>query len=575
VNDMTDAKDLAASTLTGGRVRMTPAEAFVETLLAHHVTELFGRAGPAGVDALDLLPAAGVRLHDVAHEPNAAHMAHGYSRVTNRPAVCVAREGPGMASFVPAIAAAYEAATPMVVVTAGASADSGPLPVLSRITKWRTHVQSPLHIAEQLHHGFSIAQRERGPVQVCLSAGCFEGEGDYEIRPPLAIERPDGGAHALERVARMLAAAKFPVIVAGGGVAQEGGMDDLKALAEHLSAPVVNAWLHNDSFPASHALACGPLGEFGSKAASRMLLRADVVLALGTCELPRSFDGGCGVQWIHVDGSPRAPQFLAREALAIEGDARRALAGLLKRLKARGGRPPDRARLADIEREKAAWRFELANWPAPRKRGFVAPRRALAELAKALPPAATVATDVGSMCALAAGYLRFDEPCSFLAATGAGGRGSAWPTALGAKVGRPDRPAIACVGDGAWSVSLAEVMAAVKQNIRAIAVVFNNNPWGFNARKPAATTGRHSMVVPPEHPDYSEIARAMGAEGYRVEHEDEVGDALKAALRVGKPAVVEILLTQQAPGGAARQARREPRRLLPKYRKPGSQSYRS
>jgi sulfoacetaldehyde acetyltransferase len=359
------------------------------------------------------------------------------------------------------------------------------------------------------------------------------------------------------------------------------GIESVKALAEHLTAPVVNSYLHNDSFPASHPLCCGPLGYQGSKAAMRIIARADVVLALGTRLGPFGTLPQHGIDYwprdakiIQIDADHRTLGLVKKVSLAIQGDAKLAAEELLKRLKSRGARKPDRNRLADVQREKDAWTAELANWASPNKKGQIGPRRALAQLAKALPRNAMVSTDIGNVCSVANSYLRFEQPLSFLAAMSWGNCGYAYPTALGAKVARPERPAIAYVGDGAWGMSLAEVMTAVKEKIPAVAVVFNNGQWGAEKKNQIDYFDNRFVGTNLANPDFSEVARVMGAEGYRVEHEDEVSDALKAALKCGKPAVVEIMLTQELGEPFRRDAFRKPRRLLPKYRRFSAKEYR-
>jgi sulfoacetaldehyde acetyltransferase len=591
MNTMTEAKNLVTSPKTaGGKVRMTPSEAFIETLVAHKVKDVFGIVGSAYMDALDLFPGAGIRLYSVAHEQNAAHMADGYGRVTNRPTVCIAQNGPGITNFVTAVAAAYWAHTPMVVVTPesgsltaghGGFQETEQMPIFSKITKWQVHVNSPLRMAELMHRAFTVALHERGPVQVNIPRDYFYGEGDYEILPPLVIERAAGGSNSLDKAARMLGEAKYPVIVSGGGIVMADGVEEVKALAEHLTAPVVNSYLHNDSFPSHHPLSCGPLGYQGSKAAMRTIARADVVLALGTRLGPFGTLPQHGIDYwpkdakiIQIDADHRMLGLVKKVSLAIQGDARLAAAELLKRLKARGARKPDKTRLVEVQRERESWIAELANWHSPNKKGQIGPRRALAQLAKAMPRNAMVSTDIGNVCSVANSYLRFEQPLSFLAAMSWGNCGYAYPTALGAKVARPDRPAIAYVGDGAWGMSLAEVMTAVKEKIPAVAVVFNNGQWGAEKKNQIDYFENRFVGTNLANPDFSEVARVMGAEGYRVEHEDEVSDALKAALKSGKPSVVEIMLTQELGEPFRRDAFRKPRRLLPKYRRFNAKEYR-
>ena len=243
------------------------------------------------MDAMDLFPLAGIRFIPVAHEQNAAHMADGYSRVTDRHGVCIGQNGPGITNFVTAIAAAYWAHSPVVAITPEAASltaglggfqETDQIPIFSKITKYQAHVSGPTRMAELTHRAFTIAMQERGPTQLNIPRDHFYGEIDTIIPEPKTIERAAGGPEALRAAAEALSAARFPVIIAGGGVVMAGGIEESKTLAAHLSCPVVTSYLHNDAFPASHELACGPLGYQGSKAAMRLIAKADVVLALGS-----------------------------------------------------------------------------------------------------------------------------------------------------------------------------------------------------------------------------------------------------------------------------------------------------
>ncbi|BAL24911.1 sulfoacetaldehyde acetyltransferase [Azoarcus sp. KH32C] len=546
------------------------------------MTDVFGIVGSAYMDAHDLFPLAGIRFISVAHEQNAAHMADGYARATGRHGVCIAQNGPGITNFVTAIAAAYWAHSPVVAITPEAgSATAGlggfqetdQLPIFSKITRWQTHVNSPARIAELTGRAFHYAMHERGPTQVNIPRDYFYGEIETEIPRSLKIERGPGGSDAIREAARLLADAKFPVIVAGGGVAMADGVAELTALAEQLSAPVVNSYLHNDSFPASHPLAAGPLGYQGSKAAMRLISRADVVLALGTRLGPFGTLPQYGLDYwpkdakiIQVDADHRVLGLVKKIALGIHGDARAAalaIAGELRALK--GFVRPDVSRVREVAAEREAWEGELRGLAGANEPGRVDPRRALAALARARPKNAMVATDIGNVCSVSNSYLQFDTPNSFFAAMSFGNCGYAFPTAIGAKVGRPDRPSIAYVGDGAWGMSLAEVMTCVRENIPVVAVVFDNAQWGAEKRNQIDYFDSRFLGTELANPDFSTVARAMGANGILVEHEDQVGDALLSAIASNRPTVIDLRLTQQLGDPFRRDAFKPPRRLLPKY----------
>ncbi|MBI3707681.1 MAG: sulfoacetaldehyde acetyltransferase [Proteobacteria bacterium] len=565
--------------------KMTPSEAFVETLVAEGVTDVFGIVGSAYMDALDIFPPAGIRFISVAHEQNAAHMADGYSRVTGRHGVCVAQNGPGITNFVTAIAAAYWAHSPVVAITPetgsgsiglGGFQETEQMPIFSKITKFQTHVNRPDRIAELTHTAFTLAMAERGPVQINIPRDYFYGDIDVAIPKAQRIERGAGGPHGLDEAARLLASAKFPMIVAGGGVGFAGGAAEAKTLAEFLSAPVATSYLHNDCFPASHELMCGPLGYQGSKAAMKLIAQADVVLALGTRLGPFGTLPQYGIEYwpknakiIQVDCDHRMLGLVKSISVGINGDARLAAVEIHNRMKAlnepitaHGNRA---SRVAEIKKQKAEWERELDGMSAAGG-SPISPRRALRELERAMPANAVVTTDIGNVCSVANSYLRFNQPNSFFAAMSFGNCGYAFPTAMGAKVGAADRPAVAYVGDGAWGMSLAEILTCVRENIPAIAVVFNNGQWGAEKKNQIDFYADRYVGTNLKNPSFAAIAKAMGAEGLTAAHPDQVGDVLRAAVAANKPTVVELMLTQELGDPFRRDALKKPRRTLEKYK---------
>src|ERR687895_967476 len=207
MNLMVEPKNVAKAALAGAKVRMTPSEAFCETLVAQGVKETFGIVGSAYMDAHDLFPLAGIRFVSVAHEQNAAHMADGYSRVTGKHGVCIAQNGPGITNFVTGIAAAYWAHSPVVCITPetgsatiglGGFQETEQMPIFSKITRYQAHVNRPERIAELTGRALDLALAERGPVQINIPRDYFYGTIDVEIPRPVPIERSAGGPASLE-----------------------------------------------------------------------------------------------------------------------------------------------------------------------------------------------------------------------------------------------------------------------------------------------------------------------------------------------------------------------------------------
>jgi len=593
MNQMTEAKRLAVT----GRQKMTPSEAFVETLVAQGVKDVFGIVGSAYMDALDLFELAGIRFISVAHEQGAGHMADGYARVSGRHGVCIAQNGPGVTNFVTSTAAAYWAHSPVVVVTPetgsatlglGGFQETEQLPIFSRITKYQAHVNNRTRMAELTSRAFDRALLLMGPTQVNIPRDFFYGDIDCEIPRPLAIERGAGGERALSDAAELLAGARFPVILCGGGVIAAEGMREAIALAELLSSPVCNSYLHNDSFPASHPLWCGPLGYQGSKAAMKLIAKADVVLALGTRLGPFGTLPQHGLDYwpkdariIQIDADPAMLGLVKPISVGICGDAKAATLALIERLGKRTlachGNKEARART--IRDEKAAWEKELDRWKQETDAWSVEvaqganalhPRQMLRELERAMPSDAMVSTDIGNICSVSNSYLRFERPRSMFAAMSFGNCGYAFPTIVGAKVASPDRPAIAYVGDGAWGMSFGELQTCVREAIPVTAVVFNNGQWGAEKKNHVDFYARRFVGVNlDKQPSWAAVAKAMGAEGVRVDTLSDVGPALRAATKAqaeGRTTVLEMMVTRELGDPFRRDALALPTRHLAKYK---------
>lgn len=582
--------------------RMTPSEAFVETLVANGVTEIFGIMGSAFMDAMDIFAPAGIRLIPVVHEQGAAHMADGFSRASGRHGVVIGQNGPGISNCVTAVAAAYWAHSPVVVITPetgtmgmglGGFQEANQLPMFQEFTKYQAHVNNANRMAEFTARAFDRAMSEIGPTQLNIPRDYFYGDIDVEIPQPMRLDRGPGGEKVLGEAAELLATAKFPVIVSGGGVVMSEAVNDCIALAERLGAPVVNSYLHNDSFPASHELWCGPLGYQGSKAAMKLISQADVVLALGSRLGPFGTLPQHGMDYwpanakiIQVDADHTMLGLVKKVSVGICGDAGAAARELIARLDGKqlacDENRTDRGKT--IVAEKTAWETELDEWrheiddysqdmvaEAETESGsWLAPRQVLRELERAMPKDPMVSTDIGNINSVANSYLRFDRPRSFFAPMSFGNCGYALPTMIGAKVAAPDRPAIAYAGDGAWAMSMTEIMTAVRHDIPVTAVVFHNRQWGAEKKNQVDFYGRRFVADELESPAFSDIARSMGAEGIQVDEMGDVGAALKKAVDAqmndGKTTVVEIMCNRELGDPFRRDALSKPVRHLAKYK---------
>ena len=582
--------------------RMTTSEAFVETMAANGVTDIFGIMGSAFMDAMDIFAPAGIRLIPVVHEQGAGHMADGYARVSGRHGVVIGQNGPGISNCVTAIAAAYWTHSPVVLITPetgtmgqglGGFQEANQLPMFQEFVKYQGHVNNPARMAEFTARCFDRAMSEIGPTQLNIPRDYFYGEVDIDVPEPMRVDRGPGGEKTLNEAAEMLKTAKFPVIISGGGVVMADAVDECRALAERLGAAVVNSYLHNDSFPASHPLWCGPLGYHGSKAAMSLISKADVVIALGTRLGPFGTLPQYGIDYwpadakiIQIDADHKMLGLVKKISVGICGDAGASAKALSSRLENQTlACDATRQERADtIAAEKAAWETELDEWvhekddysldmikeQGEEEGNWLHPRQVLRQLELAMPEDAMVSTDIGNINAIANSYLRFERPRSFLAPMSWGNCGYALPTMIGAKCAAQDRPAIAYSGDGAWAMSMSEIMTSVRHNIPVTGVVFHNRQWGAEKKNQVDFYNRRFVAGELDNESFAEIGRAMGTEGIVVDQLEDVGPALTWAVDMqmndGKSTVIEIMCTRELGDPFRRDALSKPVRHLAKYR---------
>jgi sulfoacetaldehyde acetyltransferase len=267
-------------------------------------------------------------------------------------------------------------------------------------------------------------------------------------------------------------------------------------------------------------------------------------------------------------------------SVGIHGDARAAAAALVKRLsgKTLACQQNKAERDATIKAEKAAWEKELEQWThetdaysveISRDSKYMHPRQVLRALERAMPKGAMVSTDIGNICSVSNSYLRFDEPRSMLAAMSFGNCGYAFPVACGAKIARPERPAFAYVGDGAWGISLNELLTCAREKIGVTVVLFNNGQWGAEKKNHVDFYSRRYQGVELDNPSWAAVARSFGCDGMVVDKVGDVGAALQDSVQrqaEGKTTVIEMMVTKELGDPFRRDALSKPVRHLAKYK---------
>jgi thiamine pyrophosphate-dependent acetolactate synthase large subunit-like protein len=555
---------------------MSSGRAVIELLKAERVRHIFGIVGSTFLEVLDALyDDPSVEYINVRHEQGGAFMADGLARTTGLPAVCLVTSGPGATNLLTGIAAAYVAHSPVVAITGGpvfghytkdAFQEFDLVSIFKPVTKLSIQVNKTERIPELLHYAFRTAMSGRkGPVFLDIPRDVLNDQVVHTDIVPPAQYRPvqpqQPHSEAIREAVRLLREATRPLLLVGGGVTWAEANALVVRLSAQLALPMITAYGRNDAVPNDHPQYLGPLGRAGAPEAAAACRRADLLLVVGsrlghftTFYDQRYIQPGTRIVQIDIDSRDIGRTYPV--ALGIQADAGETLTALLGALE----HDP-------VQATSAAWQEETQGLRVQRQQRLNAeanlntlplkPQRIYVELRRVLPPETIVTLDAGAAPAYGYDRLHFSQPGTFLTPLDLGGLGFAFPAALGAKLGRPAAPVVAIHGDGGFLMNAQELETAVRHSINVVTLVMNNNCWGsekayqkhfYNARYIGADIG---------NPRYDKFADLFGAQGYYVEHADQIGDTMQAALRCRKPAVIEIPIDPNEFPAPATAARRE------------------
>ena len=575
-------------------MKMTTEEAFVKVLQMHGIEHAFGIIGSAMMPVSDLFPKAGITFWDTAHETNAGLMADGFTRSTGKMSMMIAQNGPGVTGFVTPVKTAYWNHTPLLLVTPqaanktigqGGFQEMEQMRLFADCVCYQEEVRDPSRIPEVLNRVIMQAWRNSAPAQMNIPRDMWTQVIDVDLPQVVRFERPAGGEGAVAEAARLLSEAKFPVILSGAGVVLSDAIPDLAKLAERLDAPVASNYQHNDSFPGSHPLAVGPLGYNGSKAAMELIAKADVVLALGTRLNPFSTLPGYGIDYwpkeakiIQVDINADRIGLTKKVTVGIQGDAGKVARAILAQLSDTAGEDGRTERKALIAQTKSRWAQELSSldhedddpgteWNAEarqRDSDLMSPRQAWRAIMQAVPSDAIVSSDIGNNCAIGNAYPSFEGGRKYLAPGLFGPCGYGFPAILGAKIGNPDTPVIGFAGDGAFGISMNEMVSVGRKGWPAITmVIFRNYQWGAEKRNTTLWYANNFVGTELDRDTtYAGIAKACGVNGVQVKSQEELTRALHEAVERqmthGETTFIEVLLNQELGEPFRRDAMKKP-----------------
>ncbi len=526
----------------------TCGESLVTLLERYGVDYVFGIPGVHTIELYRGLAASSIRHVTPRHEQGAGFMADGYARVTGKPGVCFIITGPGMTNIATAMAQAYADSIPMLVISsvnARRELGSGDgrlheLPsqreLFAGLTAFSHTLLDAADLPQVLARAFTVFGSARPrPVHIEIPLDVIVSPaGALAYAPAAAATRPAPDAEAIAAAAGCLAGAKRPLILAGGGAVDAG--EPLRTLAERLQAPVALTINAKGLLPCGHPLL---LGSTQSLPQTRELVRdADVVLAIGTelgeTDYDTVFDGGFTIDGhlirIDIDAGQLMRNF--RPDMAIAGDAKAALTGLVRALGSRSAVKSAAWGAARVEQVRAKIDAD-----------YDAPSRAQAALIETLTTALPGVIIVGdSTSPTYVGNLTHDAAAPrswFNSSTGYGTLGYGLPAAIGAKLAAPHRPVVCLIGDGGLQFTLPELASAVEAGAAVIVVVWNNSGYG-EIRKYMAARDITPVGVDPYTPDFIMLARGFGCLAQTAGNPATLAGALEAATSAKLPTVIEI-----------------------------------
>jgi acetolactate synthase-1/2/3 large subunit len=542
------------------------AHVFARALRRHGVEVMFGQSLPS---ALHLVaPEFGIRQIAYRTENAGGSMADGYARATDKVGVVTAQNGPAAALLVSPLAEALKASVPIVAIVQdvrrnqtdrNAFQELDHFGIFGGCAKWVRRVIDASRIDDYVDMAFTAAASGRpGPAvlmvpqdllleSVQVAAPGTERSASLGFYP---LDRSLPERSRIDEAARLLAQAKSPLVVAGGGVHLSQAHDALAQLQERGGLPVATTVMGKGAVDERHPLSIGVIGYFmGTRAMAKhmrpLVERADVILFVGARTTQNGTDSWTlfpkTARYVHidVDGQEVGRNY---EALRLVGDARLTLAALAGALAQQGSAASHRrAELeAAIARARAAHEEEAAGYlgsdAVP-----IRPERVMRELDAVLTPDALVVCDASYSAIWAANYLRSRRPGQrFLAGRGLAGLGWGLPAALGAKVAHPERDVFCIAGDGGFAHVWAELETAKRMDIKVNVVVLANQILAYQWHAEDVLYGDHTDACQLGPVDHAAIARACGCEGIRVEHPADLSAALQRAARSDVPAVVDV-----------------------------------
>ena len=531
-------------------MQMTGAEIVIACLKEQGVDTVFGYPGGTILNIYDALYKHKDEIRHVltSHEQGAAHAADGYARATGKIGVCMATSGPGSTNLVTGIATAYMDSIPIVAITCNVA-----VPLLGKdtfqevdiagitmpITKYSMIVKDVTKLADSVRRAFEIAVDGRpGPVLVDITKDVTAQMAEYQPKKPKTAARRIStiSKEDLENAAKMINAARRPLVFVGGGANLSDASEELRDFVHKIHAPVCDTLMGKGAFSGVDPLYMGMLGMHGTKAANQTVPKCDLMIAAGVRFSDRdtgktdTFAENAKILQLDIDRAEINKNVIVDAS--VIGD----LKEILKRL------------TPMVEEKKhAEWVKESRElskkYPLKYDESVLTGPYFLEKLYEKTRGNAIMVTDVGQHQMWTAQYYKFSKPRTFLTSGGLGTMGYGLGAAIGAKVGCPRKTVVNIAGDGCFRMNMNELLTAVRSHVNIIEVVMDNEVLGMVRQWQTLFYGkRYSSTMLDDGLDYVKLAEAMGAIGVRVTTKEEADQAIDMALKAKKPVLIDVAI---------------------------------
>ena len=544
-------------------MQLTGSQIVVECLKEQGVDTVFGYPGGTILNVYDELYKHSDEITHIltSHEQGASHAADGYARATGKVGVCLATSGPGATNLVTGIATAYMDSVPIVAITANVV-----LPLLGKdtfqevdiagvtmpITKHGYIVKDVTQLADTLRKAFAIARSGRpGPVLVDITKDVTANSCEYTRKEPIVIKQPVRYTEEdLDKAVELIRASKKPYIYLGGGAIISGASKEVAEFAKKIDAPVCDTLMGKGAFNGKEELYTGMIGMHGTKTSNLGVSQCDLLIALGARFSDRVISNAKtfaqNAKVLHIDIDAAEINKNIKTTASIVGDLKDVLAKLNARLEQQ-----DHKEWTDKIRQMKA------DMPLTYPKSKLTCPYIIETLDKVTEGKAIITTDVGQHQMWASQFYKYTEPRTFLSSGGLGTMGYGLGACIGAKVGRPDKIVCNIAGDGCFRMNMNELATASRYNIPIIQIIINNHVLGMVRQwQTLFYDKRYSQTVLDDKVDYVKVAEGLGCTAIRVTTKEEVEPALRKALEVGGPVVLDCIIEEDdkvfpmVPGGA-------------------------